>query len=203
MGLRSLNAKPAPTILLRKHSLPITSFLPLLKNRHFVPAAVAFTSILSEFLIVSLSGLPYREGQTRGEFLFCGIASLFILIVVCTMVLVINVWRCFLPDLPRKPDTVAAVLTYVVDTRFCCDFEGLERMNVKERDRQVIAMGKRYGFGNVSGSNGEERWVVDEVGDAVPSSEYYGTYQKVTGSSRNASGVNEQSGLMTTNHGFN
>jgi hypothetical protein len=200
MELQRLDARPSPTILLRRHSLAITSFLPLLRNRHFVPAAVAFTSILSEFLVITLSGLPYRAGQTRGEFVFCGIASLLILAIVCVMIVIINVWRYFLPALPRKPESVAAVLTYVVGTRFCSDFEGIERASLRERDRQIKALGKQYGYAKVTESDGNERWIVDEVGAPSPPGEYYGAALKGATTPHNASLISERSGLMTTQH---
>jgi hypothetical protein len=161
MDLQHLDATPTPSILLRKHTLPITSFIPMLRNRHLVPALVAFVAILSEFLVITLSGLPYRPGQLHSEFYFCAISSLIILVLMLAIVVVVNVWRRFLPYLPRKPDNVANVLSYVVGTRMCDDFEGLERLKVSERDQRIRALGKRYGYGR-RGDNGVERWVVDE-----------------------------------------
>jgi hypothetical protein len=114
------------------------------------------------------------------------------------MTLVVNIWRRMLPDLPRKPNTVAAVLSYVVGTNFCADFEGLEKASIKERDRRITALGKRYGFGMVQEPDGTERCVVDEVQGPAPQ-EYYGATQKRTGHSRAVS-TNEVSELMTANH---
>jgi hypothetical protein len=167
MDLQHLKETPTPTILLRKHTLPITSFLPMLRNRHLVPATVAFVAILSEFLVITLSGLPYRPGQLQSEFFFCAISSLVILIFMLGIVVVINIWRRFLPHLPRKPDSVANVLSYVVGSRMCDDFEGLERVKVSDRDKAIRAQAKRYGYGKRAevDANGEtiERWVVDGV----------------------------------------
>jgi hypothetical protein len=166
MDLQHLNENPTPTILLRKHTLPLTSFFPMLKNRHFVPATVAFVAILSEFLVITLSGLPYRPGQLHSEFFFCAISSLVILILMIVIVVVVNIWRRFLPHLPRKPDSVATVLSYVVGTRMCQDFEGLERVKISERDKAIRALGKKYGYGKRAeiDADGErvERWIVDE-----------------------------------------
>ncbi|KAF2397668.1 hypothetical protein EJ06DRAFT_464434, partial [Trichodelitschia bisporula] len=65
--------------------------------------------------------------------------------------------------LPRRPDTVAAVMTYVCDSRMCEDFEGGEKVSVKERDRHVVRLGKRYGYGVREGADGGGRWVVDDM----------------------------------------
>jgi hypothetical protein len=186
MELQKLDATAASTILLRKHSLPFTSFFSLLKRKHYIPAAVAFVSILSQFFVVTLSGLPYRAGQTRSEFRFCAITSLFILAMIIIMIIVVNIWRHSLPELPRKPDTVAAVLSYVAGAQFCADFDGLENASVKERDRRVIALGKKYGFGIIEDTNKAERWMVDEVSESAQQ-EYYAVSLKVPGHSRNAS----------------
>jgi hypothetical protein len=123
------------------------------------------TAVLSEFLIVTLSGLPYRPGQLRGEFLFCGISSLVILSVMLAMLLVVNLWREWkVPNLPRKPNNIAAVMTYTIDSRMNADFEGLERVKIEERDLAIKRLGKRYRYGARKCTDGKDRWVVDEVG---------------------------------------
>lgn len=170
MSLKNLQAAPTPTILLRRHSLPLTSFLPLLRNKHTVPATVALIGIVGEFLVVSLSGLPYRPGQLKSEFLFCGITSLCILLLMVTGVVLVNVWRFSLPKLPRKPDTVSHVLTYVVGAKMCDDFEGLERLETAERDKAIKSMSKRYGYGQQE-IGGQVRWIVDSSGRIILSSQ--------------------------------
>jgi hypothetical protein len=165
-------APPEPTILFRKRSLAIIALFPLLRYRHFIAALTALTAILSEFLVVALSGLPYRPGQLRSEFLFCGIASLAVLGFMVIMLLVVNLWRMLaLPHLPRKPDNIAAVMTYVCDSVMNKDFEGLERVNLKERDKQIRELRKRYRYGLRRGEDGKERWVVDEVSRAEEDTE--------------------------------
>jgi hypothetical protein len=170
MRLQTLGATPTPTILLRKHTIPLTSFFPLIRNRHFTPAAVAFAALLSEFLVVTLSGLPYRPGQLRSEFLFCGISSLAILVIMLIVVIIINIWRRILTHLPRKPDNVANVMSYVAGVEMCHDFEGLELLKVEERDKRIRELGKRYGYGLKEWANGtkRQRWVVDEMPSHEP-----------------------------------
>ncbi|OCL13147.1 hypothetical protein AOQ84DRAFT_226305 [Glonium stellatum] len=163
MRLNQPDAPAAPTILLRKHTLPLTSFIPMIKNRHFIPASIAFTALLSEFLVVVLSGLPYRPGQLRSEFLFCGITSLVILSAMFVMLGVFTVWRKALPHLPRKPDSVAKVMTYVCHSRMNDDFEGMEALSMKERDKKIMALKKRYKYSLLIKEDGRRAWVVDEM----------------------------------------
>jgi hypothetical protein len=163
MRLHEMNATPTPTILLRKHSLPLTSFLPMLRNGHFMAAIIAFAAILSEFFVVVFSGLPYRPGQLRSEFIFCAITSLTVIALMLLTVVGTNIWRRWLPRLPRKPDNVAAVLTYVCQSRMVEDFEGVEVLSVRERDRRIRDLRKRYGYGVRKGEDGLGRWTIDEV----------------------------------------
>ncbi|KAI9866422.1 MAG: hypothetical protein M1813_001544 [Trichoglossum hirsutum] len=165
MRLNQPNARPRPTILLRKRTLPLTSLFPMLRNQHFTAATIAFTALLSEFLVVALSGLPYRPGQLRGEFLFCTIASLVVLSVMLFVLSGLNIWRRFLPHLPRKPDSVAAVMTYVCDSKMNADFEGLEQVSISQRDKSIMQLGKIYRYGLRRRTGGGVGWVVDEAGE--------------------------------------
>jgi hypothetical protein len=63
----------------------------MLINWHFSTAAIAFTSLLSEFLVITLSGIPYRPGQLRGEFLLCNITSFAILAIMVVVLVSVNV----------------------------------------------------------------------------------------------------------------
>jgi hypothetical protein len=135
----------------------------MLRNRHYTAAAVAFAAILSEFLVITLSGLPYRPGQLRSEFFFCGSASIAILLTLVAVLLGVNIWRRYLPPLPRKPSSVAAVMTYVCQSSMVADFEGLERVGVEKRDVEIKRLGKVYGYGLKVNEEKGTRWAVDEI----------------------------------------
>lgn len=140
--------------------------MPLVKNRHFAAASIAFTGLIAELLIIALAGLPYRPGQLRSEFLFCGIVALVILAMMVVQLVLVNMWRRSLPHLPRRPDTIAAVMTYVARTTMVTDFHGLEEKSVRERNKAVRKMGKTYAYGwRKEDESGRARWVVDEVPD--------------------------------------
>jgi len=138
----------------------------MLRNGHFIAAVVAFSALLSEFLVVVLSGLPYRPGQLRSEFMFCGISSLTVLTIMLLTVVITNIWRRWLPRLPRKPDNVATVLTYVCRSQMVEDFEGVEVLSVRERDRRIRDLRKRYRYQIRKGEDGLGRWTIDEIPDA-------------------------------------
>jgi hypothetical protein len=153
-----------PSILLRKHTLPVTSLIPLLRQGHFTAAFVALSALGSEFLVITLSGLPFRPGQLRGEFLLCAIGSLIIIGMILSSVVALNIWRRVkVPHLPRKPSSIAAVMSYVCDSNMCRDFEGLEKSSRRERDMAIVKLDKRYGYGLREWPNGEKRWAIDEM----------------------------------------
>lgn len=145
--------------------MPITAFFPLAWNRHLAAASVAFTGIMAEFLIIFLAGLPYRPGQLRSEFLVCGIASVVILVAMIVQLVLVNLWRRQLPHLPRRPDSIAAVMTYVAGTEMVKDFYGVEGLSTRERDKAIRRLNKTYAYGWRKEDNGRVRWVVDEVPD--------------------------------------
>ncbi|KAH8892426.1 hypothetical protein GQ53DRAFT_646752, partial [Thozetella sp. PMI_491] len=165
-ALATRSSDPKPTLLLRRHILPITAIVPLLRNGHIVPGSVAFTALVSEVLVVVLAGLPYRPGQLKGEFLFCAIATLVILALMLVELGVTISWRAkCVPHLPRRPDTVAAVMTYVAGAKMNADFDGLEEVKKKERDAAVISLGKKYEYGEMQDDRGSFRWMVDQSAD--------------------------------------
>jgi len=80
------------------------------------------------------------------------------------MLIVVNAWRTLsVPHLPRKPDNIAAVMTYVCNSSMNRGFEGLEMVDLKEREKVIGDSRKRYRYGLRRDTDGKERWAVDEV----------------------------------------
>ncbi len=72
-------------------------------------------------------------------------------------------WKQKLKEMPRIPDSLAGVVSYLCDSYFLLDFEGCERLRDRELEKKVGREGKRYGFGRFVGVDGKKRWMVDEV----------------------------------------
>ncbi|KAI0598657.1 hypothetical protein F4775DRAFT_553791 [Biscogniauxia sp. FL1348] len=130
------------------------------RRRHGFLAVVALTSILSEFLTMFLSNVPYRVTQT---FLVHNICTWSAVGIICVMILVV---ACsFLVRWPRRmpvdPSTIAGAMYYVCDSHMLESFSGMSVLEKKERDRRVNAMGLRYEFGEMRGASGKERVGVD------------------------------------------
>ncbi|TKA63885.1 hypothetical protein B0A49_08402, partial [Cryomyces minteri] len=152
-----LSSSPAPassTILFSTPTLTAASIIALLYHHHVLPAVVACTTILAEVLVITITGVPFASGQTWLQFLVSVYLSMGILGVMVLVVVALLFWRRRAPHLPRDPDTLAAVMSYVGASRMLDDFEGLEGAESKERDRTVKSWGKTYGYGWFVGRDG-------------------------------------------------
>ncbi|KAI5928210.1 hypothetical protein F4810DRAFT_719863 [Camillea tinctor] len=131
-----------------------------IRRRHGFLAVVALTSILSEFLTVFLSNVPYRVNQT---FLIHTICTWCAVGIICIMILVVA--GSFFVRWPRRmpvdPSTIAGAMYYVCDSYMLNNFSGLSMLGRKERDRRVNQMGFQYEFGEMRGVSGKERVGVD------------------------------------------
>src|SRR4051812_31136570 len=104
---------PNSTIFLRRRSIPLTSILPMLFNGYIFASFIALVALLSEALVITLSGVPFNPGQIYLELLICSYASMAILALMIGAMGTVIWWKWRLPVLPRKPETVAAVMSYL------------------------------------------------------------------------------------------
>jgi hypothetical protein len=150
------------TILLRKSSIPLTSIFPMLFKGHIFAASMAVIAVLSDIMIIFLGAVPYSSGQIFLELQIASYASMGTLGIMIIGVISLIAWKRRLPDLPRAPDTIAAVVSYVADSRMLDDFEGFEYLDDREMNSRLTGTGKRYVYGKRPGSDGQLRYLVDE-----------------------------------------
>ena len=134
----------------------------MLFKGHLFVAFMAVIAVLSELLIIFLGAVPYSAAQMIiqvkiAAFSCCGILGVMLLGVVLLVL-----WKRRLPDLPRAPDTLAAVISYVADSRMLDDFQGFEYLDDREMTSRLASTGKRYVYGKRPGSDGQSRYLVDE-----------------------------------------
>jgi hypothetical protein len=136
-------------------------------HRHFFAAFLAFIAVLAEVLVIALAGVPYSPGQILLELLVCSYVSMAVLaIMVCGIVTTI-IWRRKAPDLPRAPDTILGVMSYVANSKMLDSFEGCELLRSKDVDNRITGLGKRYGYGRFKGVDGQVKWMVDEEDSVI------------------------------------
>lgn len=157
------NAHPAHTILLPKSTLPITSIIPMLRHRYPFVTFIAFIAFLSEIAVIAIVGIPLHAAQTKIEFQLCSYISIGILGLMTLALVALMFWRRRLPHLPRAPDTLAGVCSYLCASHMVGDFEGLEWEERKERDRKIIGLRKKYEYRKGRAVDGVVRWKIDET----------------------------------------
>ncbi|KAI8964813.1 hypothetical protein F5Y11DRAFT_71337 [Daldinia sp. FL1419] len=147
------------SILLAPPTNAFSGLLSSVKRRHGFLAVVASTSILSEFLTIFLSNIPFRVTQT---FLLHQVCTWSAVGILCIMVLVV-VASFFItwPHMPVDPSTIAGAMYYVCDSWMLSRFEGLSTLKRKDRDWRVNEMGLKYEFGEIRGASGIARIGVD------------------------------------------
>jgi hypothetical protein len=155
-------AAPGSTILAQRRSWPFAALFSMTYHRHVFAASITLIAILSEMLVIALAGVPYAAGQILLESQACNYMSILILgFMICGIVCMI-LWRRNAPELPRAPDTVLGVMSYVADSKMLYDFEGCEYLESKYMDNRINDLGKKYMYGRCQGVDGQLRWMVDE-----------------------------------------
>lgn len=134
-----------------------------LRTTDFFAFNVAFVTLLAKFTPILLSNVPFRNTVTWKIHETCtwtAVAVLSYMVLVLITSLVIQVFakkwgqRQRLRHMPAKLDTIVGCMYYLVESSMLKEFEGLERMGRKERDRLVCNMGRLYYlFGEGGGTN--------------------------------------------------
>jgi Protein of unknown function (DUF3433) len=161
--LAKQDASSRDLVVMPLHGVPITTFPRAIWLGNFYHAFVAFVAILSDFLIIAVSAIPYNFGQLHNVSLVSSLTSLVILGVMMIAIITVFVWRLGNPKMPRQPDTLANVWMLLCGSRMLEDFEGMEEVSKKARDFAIRRSGRRYWFGKANGIDGKERDMVDEA----------------------------------------
>ncbi|KAI1774741.1 hypothetical protein F4818DRAFT_442227 [Hypoxylon cercidicola] len=132
-------------------------------------AAVAWCTVLSQFLPILLANVPAATVQTRTTNLVC---SWMAVAVLGSMILVLaGSFFVRWPRMPADPTTIIGMMCYVADSPFVERFEGLSMLEEKERDRKVQIMQSKYALGEIRGVSGKQRIAVYTVNDETRSPE--------------------------------
>ncbi|TKA38548.1 hypothetical protein B0A54_09483 [Friedmanniomyces endolithicus] len=151
------------TILFTPHNTTVLATLTAIWNRYFLVAIVTFVTLTAEGLNIVISGVPYATGQTWTQFLVSIYMSLGILGLMVVVSVLVVLSRRREPKMPRKPDTVGTVMSYLSTSKMLHDFDGVDWQDGEERDRRIRLVGKRYTFLQRRREDGKQAWSVDEV----------------------------------------
>ncbi|KAI9869325.1 MAG: hypothetical protein M1813_000114 [Trichoglossum hirsutum] len=152
------NARAGDTILVRTNADPITALWSAVIRMRAFPALLGINTILAEILTIALARVPFHGDSIFMAYIVSSHLSTSILaLMIATLTwLTIRQLRGVM-ELPRRPDTIAAVLTYLCESKMLRDFKGMAMLEARSRDRVVAKWGKRYHLRKAVGADGLAR----------------------------------------------
>ncbi|RSL95949.1 hypothetical protein CEP52_011775 [Fusarium oligoseptatum] len=149
----------ANSVLLTRPTNGVSGFWSAIKHGQLFAAIVAVMNILSEFMPILLSNIPYSLSQVRIAHDICtqlsvGILSAMALTIISSFVVP---W----PDMPVDPRSVAGAMYYVSESVMVDHFSGMASMDNKERERRIRELGGTYMYGELTTRTGEKRPAVE------------------------------------------
>ncbi|KAI9882704.1 MAG: hypothetical protein M1823_005551 [Watsoniomyces obsoletus] len=155
---------PAHASMLVPRTLsPVTTIFTALWRRHYVVSMSAFMAILAEILIISLGSIPFNEGKVHRSFIGATWLSVSILGLMMISLGIIYIRR-HRPHLPRSPETIGAVLSYLCGARMLQDYSELSKLDRNARDRWIVGLKRTYTLNKELGVDDQIRWCVDYDG---------------------------------------
>ncbi len=126
-----------------------------IRNRNLFTGAVASAGILSKFMPLLLSNIPYRITQTWRTHLVCA----WMTIVILAFMILVLLWSFSVkwPHMPMGPNTIAGNIYYLCDSGILRDFDGMSMMCKRQWDVRVEQIGSDYRFGKMVGLSGQVR----------------------------------------------
>ncbi|KAI1327624.1 hypothetical protein F5Y16DRAFT_371250 [Xylariaceae sp. FL0255] len=120
-----------------------------LRTRHLFLGAVGLASLLSEFLGLFLSTVPYQVAET----LLVSQLSIWMSVTILSymVLLVLGSFCMRWPHMPVDPRSIVGAMYYVCRSPIMHQFTGLglSVLDKKERDERVTMLGLEYGFGEM------------------------------------------------------
>ncbi|KAH8674214.1 hypothetical protein BX600DRAFT_509400 [Xylariales sp. PMI_506] len=149
------------SILLSPPTNAFSGIVSAVRRRHGYLVFVALAAILSEFLTIFLTNIPFHATETFLIAQICiwsavGILSIMILVVVGSLFI-------RLPFTPVDPSTIGGAMYYVCDSRMVSALVGTSTQTRAERDWCINSLGERFEFGEMTGVSGMARIGVDSI----------------------------------------
>jgi hypothetical protein len=153
---------PASTILFKPSTTPLFSTVNTATHGYYFVATLTLMTFLAEGMSVVVSGVPFAAGQTWMELLvstYMALAILGLMMVVSALV----IFRRFSePELPLKPESLIAVMSYLYSSSMISDFRGMVNVDERSRNRKIKDLSKRYVFRRAISRDSRYVWKVDE-----------------------------------------
>ena len=161
-------ATPQKTILPSRCGNPFCALPIALWNFNFFGAAIALVAILSDIFLIIIPGVPYNSGEVWIAYIASFYISFAIIGLMLLALIALFIWRRSNPTMPREPDTLASVWTYLCASEMLKDMDGMEYIDEKRRERSIRVGGRRYFYGMATGTDGRDRYMVDHERSGGP-----------------------------------
>lgn len=126
-----------------------------LRHLYLFPAAFSVVAVLSDVLVILAPVIPFSPGRMWEELLISCYTCMGILSLMILCIIGLVFWRRRL-TMPRKPDTIGAVISYL------CASRGLDDYCDERADVDLNHV--KYTYDRLAGVDGVTRWMVDAVG---------------------------------------
>jgi len=152
----------ARSILMSPLTNPFSGVYTAVRYRELFLFVTSLAAILSEFLPLLLSNVPFSLAQPYDAAAACSILSC-IFLSVCIAVLIASFFVRY-PPMPVDPRSIAGAMYYVSQSHMLSDFSGISRLDAKERELRVKEMGRRYFYGVLVGGSWRRMGVDYDMG---------------------------------------
>ena len=152
---------PERSILYTRPTNPFYGVYTAIQHRDYFLLVTSVVTIISHFLPILLSNIPFSLVQTWVSEQVCILMSL----VILGMMIVVLVGSLFIrwPHMPVDPRTVAGAMYYICDSSMLADLDG-RRLSMRckaERAGRVKELRHQYFYGELTGVSGRRRVAVD------------------------------------------
>ncbi|KAF2728124.1 hypothetical protein EJ04DRAFT_556957 [Polyplosphaeria fusca] len=155
-------AKAGESILMASPSHPLTALYPAIKQGQIVLSLITTASILAQVLTITIATIPFDNANSWNAY----VASTWICVsIIGWMLLILSILFFYRePNLPLKPNTIAANLFYLCGSRLPELFSTMGSLSTRARDQKIEALNYRYCLAKVQGMDGVVRVTVDAEG---------------------------------------
>ena len=180
--LHKRNAEARKSALVDVGGVPVSSLWGALARGEVFHSVVALTAILSDCLIIAISGVPFSTATVHEAYIISSYVSLAIIAFMILVMIGMLWWRLQVKKLklPREPDTLLAIWLMLCDedNELRREFNGWESTSGAHRDRAARGRATRYWGGWAKSSDSKERWSIGVEGQAASrrSYQYAGHY---------------------------
>jgi hypothetical protein len=160
-----LSREPQPLAELQRSqaTTAFTGFWVAVTRRDFLGSTISFVAILSTFIPILMSNIPFRISLTLTTHLVCTwmTVGILVLMILVMLGLVARRW----PYIPVEPNSIAGCLYYMCDSEMLDDMAVQASTRNDDESSSCSTTSLMYRYGNMVGKSGTQRVGVNYDGN--------------------------------------